>query len=132
MGNNKQIEPHAIHVLLEVFCSYYWQCDEAKDTVPFFCERGTNHPGYHCLLNGCKYVSFTHAENELAFAGENGEVPNCNALIAIPDLSDKCEVAAIIEHKKKWHEICLKKVSEATSELEELLGTTQQVAPLSE
>jgi hypothetical protein len=121
MEDELYADPYSIHILLEVFCSYNWQDEDTIEPVPAFCKRDVSHPGYHCLFNKCRYASYTHAENELSFTGEYGEVPNEESFIAIEDLSDQYDEPQITELKKEWRDICSRKISEATLELEDLL-----------
>ena len=100
---------------------------KCKEAIPAFCKRGVSHPGYHCLLNKCGYASYTHAENELVFAGEYGEAPNDESLIAIGDLSDQYDEPQLIKLKKEWRDLCTKKVSEAILELDDLIKKYKDV-----
>ncbi|TCP52763.1 hypothetical protein EV586_1076 [Tumebacillus sp. BK434] len=65
------------HVLLELLCSK----NSNEDGVPAYCRNGFGEPGYHCLENNCKHVSFTYAPHEIAYSAEYGEVPDSDAWI---------------------------------------------------
>ena len=106
------------HIILEVFCIYGIHEEFEYKEPPQYCKYGVPNPGYHCLENSCKYHAFTYAPNEIAFAGEEGVVPDFDAWVGFGGdmesghLSDE----KIEELKKLWEEICRKKIREAYKE----------------
>ena len=105
------------HVLLEVYCGYKHRKDKTVK-VPVYCKYGINSPGYHCFDNECPFKSYTQCPNELAYAGEFGEVKNGSSYIGFggemePDDNDELKRKKLLT---LWESICKKKIDEAYDE----------------
>ena len=107
------------HILLEVYCTFLIS-EKDEDRKPGFCNYDIGHPGYHCLINKCKYFSFTSAEKELAYSGDYGEIM---ADISIRDMSDMFGPGIVNDLERKWEKICIAKIEEATNDLNNLLNS---------
>ncbi|MBU7315019.1 hypothetical protein [Paenibacillus oleatilyticus] len=104
------------HVILEVFCGF--SDEDTNQGVPSFCKRNVGNPGYHCLENACKFVAYTYAPHEIAFSGEDGEVPDGQSWLGFggemePRQADENHIDDL---KRLWKQICIKKIHEAYDE----------------
>jgi hypothetical protein len=95
-------------ILLEIFCFKNID-DYAKEPYPSFCCSKEGNPSYNCLLNGCKYLSFTTCENTLCYVGANSDIEYGISFGGemLPD--NKCDHKL----KEKWRSIALSKIDEA-------------------
>lgn len=115
-----------IHILLEVYCKYNW-IENNKEPFPEFCERGVENPGYHCLNENCKFIAFTEAPFEIAYAGEKGEVPDGEAWMGFGgDMQpEDANENKINELRALWESVCREKIKEAYDEYMKQSGLPQ-------
>jgi hypothetical protein len=103
-----------VHLIIEVHCLHGVDENDNDGTIPKYCRYGVRTPGYHCMENKCKYVAYTDAPYEIAFAGEKGEVPY-DACIGFggdmePENVGQQEVLSL---KKLWEVVCRGKIEDA-------------------
>lgn len=106
-----------VHLLLEVYCGYD-QRNEKDKSLPQFCKKGLNKPGYHCFDNECPFVSYTYCPYEIAYAGKYGEIEDDESQIGFggemePDDNDESKRQILLN---LWERICKKKIKEAYEE----------------
>ena len=115
-----------VHLILEVMCHYEREKDTVNNPIaPEYCINGIDHPGHHCISNTCKYVWFTYAPNEIAYADENGEVIiHESSWVGFGgDMEpDNLTEEQRMNCKKLWEEICKKKINDAYEEYMEKTG----------
>lgn len=110
------------HLLLEVYCD----CGISKGGIkPVYCLNGLNNPGSHCFANGCEFLSYTNATNEIAYAGINGLVERVDDFIGFggemePEVNDEEGRKLLIS---KWRDICKNKIDEAYDEYMNIKNT---------
>lgn len=110
------------HLLLEVYCD----CEVSKgQTKPTYCLNGLNNPGSHCFENECKFLSYTNAQNEIAYVGINGLVDQFDDCVGFggemePELNDAELRKRLVS---KWKNICKNKIDEAYDEYMNIKNT---------